>query len=110
VIAAIGTALGVIPVGGTAPSGGLFSLDQRRLGEPEYATRVEGAVQNVAGVDWVEVTAFDQLGSADDPSTLVPPATPKRVEQVPCAPTQVLALFSAQFNPSPSTGATGAGA
>ncbi len=75
VTAAIATALGVIPPGGTAPAGGLFSQDQRQLGGPEYASRIEGVVQNVEGVAWVEVTAFDQLGPADDPSTLLVPAT-----------------------------------
>jgi hypothetical protein len=105
VIAAIETALGVIPAGGTAPAGGLFSLDQRQLGGPEYASRIEGVVQNVKGVDWVEVTALDQLGPAGDPSTLVVPATTVRVDQVPCASNQVLALYAAQFNPSASTGA-----
>lgn len=60
-------------------------------------------MQNVTGVAWVEVTAFDQLGPADDPSTLVVPGTPVRVEKLPCAPNQVLALYGAQFNPSAST-------
>lgn len=103
VTAAIQAALGVIPAGAAAPAGGLFSLDRRQLGEPEYATRIEGVVQNVTGVAWVEVTAFDQLGPADDPSTLVVPGTPVRVEKLPCAPNQVLALYGAQFNPSAST-------
>jgi predicted phage baseplate assembly protein len=107
VAAAIGTALGVIPPGGTAPSGGLFSQDQRELGGPEYASRIQGVVQNVAGVAWVEVTAFDQLGSADDPSTLSVPATLALVDQVPCAPNQVLALYGGQFNPTSSTAAAG---
>ncbi len=110
VIAAIEAALGVIPPGGTAPSGGLFSQDQRQLGEPEYASSIEGVVQNVDGVAWVEVTAFDRLGTADDPSTLSVPANTDRVDQVPCASNQVLALYGAQFNPSASTTATGAGA
>lgn len=104
VIASIGIALGVIPAAGAAPSGGLFSLDQRQLGGPEYASRIEGVVQNVAGVDWVEVTAFDQLGSAGNP--LLALAMADRVDQVPCAPNQVLALYAAQFNPSSSTGAS----
>ena len=107
-IAAIAIAHGVIPPGGTAPSGGLFSLDQRQLGEPEYASRIEGVVQNVDGVAWVEVTAFDQLGSAADPSTLSVPTSTDRVPQVPCASNRVLALYGGQFNPSPSTAATGA--
>ena len=103
VIADIQTALGVIATDGAAPPGGLFSLDQRQLGEPEYATRIEGVVQNVTGVAWVEVTAFDQLAGATDPSTLVVPATTDRVEKLPCAPNQVLALYVAQFNTSAST-------
>jgi hypothetical protein len=108
VTAAIAAALGVIPAGGTAPSGGLFSQDQRSLGGVEYASRIEGVVQNVAGVAWVEVTAFDQLGSADDPSSLVVPSPTARLEQVPCAVNQVLALYGAHFNPSNSSAAAGA--
>jgi hypothetical protein len=110
VIDAINTALGVIPPGGTAPSGGLFSQDQRQLDEPEYASRIEGVVQNVPGVAWVEVTAFDQLGAAADPSTLSVPRNTDRRDLVPCTSTQVLALYGAQFNPSTSTTGTGASA
>jgi hypothetical protein len=102
VSAAISAALGVIPPGGTAPSGGLFSQDLRRLGQPEYASRIEGVVQNVEGVAWVEVRAFGQLGPAADPSTLLVPSPPGRVAQVPCNSAQVLALYGAQFNPSAS--------
>jgi hypothetical protein len=103
VTSAISIALGVIPVGATDSTGGLFSQDQRQLGEPEYASRIEGVVQNVAGVDWVEVTAFDQLGSLD-PSSMVIPTPTTRADQVPCQPNQVLALYAAQFNPSPAKG------
>jgi hypothetical protein len=110
VIDAINTALGVIPPGGAAPGGGLFSQDQRQLGEPEYASRIEGVVQNVPGVAWVEVTAFDQLGAATDPSTLSVPGNTDRLDLVPCSSTQVLALYGAQFNPSTSTTGTGASA
>ncbi len=107
VSAAIALALGVIPAGGAAPAGGLFSEDQRQLGGPEYASRIEGVVQNVEGVAWVEVTAFDQLGSADDPATLVVPATTRRVDQLPCPNDQVLELYAAHFHPSLSTVAKG---
>ena len=110
VIDAINTALGVIPPGGAAPGGGLFSQDQRQLGEPEYSSRIEGVVQNVPGVAWVEVTAFDQLGPAADPSTLSVPSNTDRLDQVPCSSTQVLALYGAQFTPSTSTTGTGASA
>lgn len=105
--AAISDELGVIPAAGSAPSGGLFNQDQRHLGDPEYSSRIEGVVQNVEGVAWVEVTAFDQLGMAADPSTLTVPSPTARVDVVHCAPNQVLALYAAQFNPSVSTLAKG---
>src|SRR5262249_25519127 len=35
---------------------GLFGLHARRLGEPEYANRIEGRAQGVAGVLWCKVT------------------------------------------------------
>jgi|CZKX01.1.fsa_nt_gi hypothetical protein len=108
--AAIQTALGVIPDGGTAPAGGLFSVDQRQLGEPEYATRVEGVVQNVAGVDWVEVTAFGPSAPGIDPPPPGTQTTLPRVELVPCASNQVLALPGGQFNASPTTAQKGASA
>jgi hypothetical protein len=105
---AIASALGVIPVVGSAQSGGLFSEDQRGLGGPEYASRIEGVVQNIEGVAWVEVTAFDQLGSADDPSTLSVPSVTALQSRLPCAANQVLALYGAHFNASPSSSAKGA--
>jgi hypothetical protein len=110
VIAAIQAALGVILASGPAPSGGLFSLDQRQLGQPEYATRIEGVVQNVAGVDWVEVTAFRRAGLVIDFLPRKGHFRLGRPDHVPCAPNQVLALDAAQFTPSPSTAAKGAGA
>lgn len=65
---------------------GLFSARARRFGQPEYATRIEAAVQAVAGVLWAEVNDFTSLGEAFnppfdpqgepvDPATLAPPAT-----------------------------------
>jgi len=98
VLAAVGTALGVLPSdGSTPPAGGLFSLDLRSLGQEEYASRIEGAVQNVAGVSWVEVIAFGPLGTAEDPSTLAMPANPTFAATVACADNCVLALYGAQF-------------
>ena len=58
---AIQGALGV-----TGEDQGLFSFENRRFGQPEYATRIAGTIQNVAGVLWVEVTGFMSLGKADD--------------------------------------------
>jgi hypothetical protein len=101
VLAAVNAAVGVLPAdGGTAPEGGLFSLDARALGQEEYASRIEGAVQNVAGVAWVEVTGFGALGDADDPSTLAMPVSLSLAPTIACAPNRVLALYAAQFNVS----------
>lgn len=103
VTAAVSLALGVIPADGSPPpTGGLFSLDQRQLGEEEYASRIEGTVQNVEGVAWVKVTAFGSLGTAasEDPSVLTMPTTPTLATAVSCASDRVLALYGAQFNPS----------
>lgn len=110
VLADIDTALGVIPDSGPAPTGGLFSVDQRQLGEPEYASRVEAVVQNVDGVAWVEVTAFHPVLPVDPPGRHEFEYIILRQAQVSCASNQVLALDAVHFNGSVSTsGTTGAG-
>ena len=43
---------------GVSGDEGLFSPLRRRFGEKEYATRIEGRVQNVEGVSWCRVVAF----------------------------------------------------
>jgi hypothetical protein len=70
------------------------------LGEAEYASRIEGAVQNVEGVAWVETTALGSLGTAKDPSTLAVPSPPLFAPTVSCANNRVLALYAAHFFPS----------
>lgn len=63
---------------------GLFGLRARRLGDVEYASRVEGRLQNVAGVLWCKVSALGlfpapAVGSPPigDPATLVLPSAPR---------------------------------
>ena len=63
---------------------GLFGLCARRLGEHEYASRIEGRLQNVAGVVWCKVSAlglFEAPPAAAspviDPATLALPASPR---------------------------------
>ncbi len=68
--------------------------DQRTFGDAEYATRIEGVAQNIAGVQSALVNGFGSLGVADDPATLIPPAAPTRAETVSCAATHVLRLVS----------------
>jgi hypothetical protein len=79
----------------TAALDGLLGLaSPRTFGDAEYATRIEGVAQNVAGVQWALVNALGSLGVADDPTTLTYPAAPTRAETVPCVGTHVLRLHS----------------
>jgi hypothetical protein len=73
---------------------GLFGLRARRLGEREYASRIEGRLQNVPGVLWCKVTALGRFpGGATDPETLVLPAAPRpRLAVLPCSPHELLQL------------------
>ena len=99
VLAAVAGALGVLPSdGSTAADGGLFSVDQRRLGQPEYSGRIEGTVQNVEGVAWVEVTALGSLGTAEDPSILPVPSPESLTPTISCAENRVLALYKKHFS------------
>jgi hypothetical protein len=70
----------------------LGEQSSRTFGDAEYATRIEGIAQNVAGVQWALVNGFSSLGVADDPAMLVPPAVITRAEILPCAATHVLRL------------------
>lgn len=57
---------------------GLFGLRHRRLGDPEYASRIEGVVQQVSGVLWCKVTALGMFAAgATDPAARVLPAAPR---------------------------------
>jgi len=99
VLSAVVSALGVLPSDGSvAPIGGLFSVDQRSLGEEEYSSRIEGTVQNVEGVAWGEVTALGSLGTAEDPSTLAVPTPATLAPTISCANNRVLALYTAHFS------------
>lgn len=101
ILAAAAKAIGALPVDGSAvPFGGLFSVDQRMLGQEEYATRIEGALQNVEGVSWVEVTGLGSLGTANDPSTLALPSPLSLSPNISCANDRVLALYAAHFTAS----------
>ena len=55
-------------------SRGLFGFKHRKFGQYEYATRVEGVVQNVPGVVWARVELFGfVVGDSDDPLELTLP-------------------------------------
>jgi hypothetical protein len=89
---------------------GVFGLRARRLGDPEYASRIEGRLQNVAGVLWCRVTALGLFAAGvTDPDTLVLPAAPRSVTAVlPCRPHELLQLAGVHLTvttvPEPSAG------
>lgn len=89
-------ALGVTSGASSSREGqtGLFSLRRRRFGQSEYANSIEGAIQKVAGVVWVKVTAFNKLPDTDDPASLsltTPPPTFQ--DAVACGDSQILSLY-----------------
>lgn len=93
--AAMAAALGLAADGATDTANataneltGLFGLARRRLGEKEYASRIEGTLQQVPGVIWCKVTAlglFDAndpaLPGDDDPASLVLPPAPRSLAE-----------------------------
>ncbi|HMF98508.1 MAG TPA: hypothetical protein VKE96_29615 [Vicinamibacterales bacterium] len=78
---------------------GLFGLRARRLGEREYASRIEGRLQNVPGVLWCKVTALGRFASGEtDPATLALPASPRPLIAVlPCGARELLQLASSHL-------------
>ncbi len=73
---------------------GLFGLHHRRLGEREYAQRIESAVQNVRGILWCKASALGMFGaSLLDPEAIPLPASPRTLStQLTPAPNQFLQL------------------
>ncbi|NJK65327.1 MAG: hypothetical protein HC941_01230 [Microcoleus sp. SU_5_3] len=93
---AIQAALGV-----TGENNGIFSLKNRRFGQKEYANRIAGAIQNVAGVLWVEVTGFISLGEAEDPATIDLPELIKPNPNISCTNQQILSLYPSHLKINP---------
>jgi hypothetical protein len=111
---AIKTALGISGEEGNGIDGatGLFGIQQRQFGQKEYATRIEGTIQNVQGVVWVKVTAFDALNLPESqqsrqavtckrtevkPSDLLYPPGSKKLTDVSCDRTEILSLYKAHL-------------
>jgi hypothetical protein len=78
---------------GVDGSKGLFSLSNRRFGQQEYAKRVVAAIQNVEGVLWAEITAFDSLGHTMEPSDS-DLAAMRFLPRMPCGKYSLLSLHS----------------
>lgn len=91
--AAMRAALGLAGVGADERSG-LFGLHARRLGQPEYASSIEGRLHNVAGVVWCKVSALGLFapGLADPASQPLPAAPRPGAAVLACAPHQLLQL------------------
>jgi hypothetical protein len=91
--AAVRAVLGLAGVAADERSG-VFGLYARTLGAREYASRIEGRVQNVAGVLWCRVGALGRFaGGARDPGSLALPAAPRiRLATLPCSAYELLQL------------------
>jgi hypothetical protein len=70
----------------------IFGLRARRLGQPEYASRIEGSVQQIPGVQWCRVTAFGTLNGPD-----LPGAPRSLTPSVACAASELLQLAEAHL-------------
>lgn len=60
---------------------GLFGIRHRRLGDPEYATRITGIVQQVADVRWCRVTGLGLLPVGTNPLALSRPPAPRALNR-----------------------------
>jgi hypothetical protein len=99
---AIETALGIQTVDDEGNHLGLFSLAQRRFGQNVHVSQVIAAIQQVEGVQWVEVDALQALEMGTpietDPEQLTLPAVLQRKPLVQCDATRVLVLHEQHFS------------
>lgn len=80
----------------SATGSGLFSLQNRTFGQGAHHSQIQAAVQNVAGVTWVEIDDAQviDLGTPPetDPVPLVLPALPTTTKTIGCLPERILTL------------------
>jgi hypothetical protein len=95
--AAMRAALGL--VGDTANERtGLFGLRARRLGEREYASTIEGGLQNVGGILWCKVTALGRFAAGvTEVATLPLPPSPRPLEHLSCSSQELLQIAPAHL-------------
>ena len=81
---------------------GVFALRQRQIGEPEYASRIEGRVQALDGVTWARVTGLGKLSVTpvgDLPEDLwLPPAPRTRHARITAGAGELFQLHSAHLS------------
>ncbi len=106
VLKAIKEALGLAGEEGDGIDGskGLFALGKRLFGEDEYATTIEGIIQNVKGVQWTKVTHLLSLDESEDPSQLDINPSMTFDSKVECLDRHVLGLYSGHLQLSPVSG------
>ncbi|OQX17037.1 MAG: hypothetical protein BWK76_10860 [Desulfobulbaceae bacterium A2] len=105
--ATIRQTLGVAVAGAEDDGRGLFSEERRRFGQAEYASRIEGSVQNIAGVVWVRVSRLGFVtGNGTDPLTLQEPEDAVSLREILCDPARdeaadqvLLCLHARHFHP-----------
>lgn len=83
---------------------GIFGLRARRLGAKEYASRIEGRMQNVPGVLWCRVSAMGRFkAGVTETAKLQLPAPPRPLSPLlPCQPRELLQLLPAHFTLTPA--------
>ena len=70
----------------------------RRLGQREYASTIEGRLQNVAGILWCKVTALGRFAAGvTDPATLLLPPSPRPLHDLSCPPRELLQIAPAHL-------------
>lgn len=78
------------------PEDGLFGFKQRQFGQDAHVSQAIGAVQQVDGVEWVRVDAFQPVPPGAppdaDPETLPLPPVNVRHQAIACDPQSMLAL------------------
>ena len=101
---AIATALGVLTSTSTydPTDSGVFALAARGFGQDLHRSQILAAVQQVAGVTWVEIDDLQALALGDppetDPARLGKPTSVSSDDLVPCLPTRVLTLNSGHLD------------
>jgi hypothetical protein len=90
-----------IAVGTDEPEGGLFGFKQRQFGQDVHVSQVIGIMQQVDGVSWVRVDAFQPipLGTPPetDPQALPLPAVNVRHDAISCGAELMLAVHDAHL-------------
>lgn len=80
---------------------GLFSLGRRHFGGHEYASSIEGTVQNVEGVLWARAVGFTALVDTDDPAAIELPSLTILDPIVVCDSSHILSLFDKHLTVTP---------